>query len=238
MKAIILAGGLGTRLREVVSDVPKPMALVGGKPFLEYLVLQLKRQGLHEIVFSIGYKGELISEYFGDGSAWGCCFEYVQEAVPLGTGGAIRETLAKVDEEHALVMNGDSFCGFDLESLLTFHLERRAQVTMNLVRVDDMARYGSVTTNSEGAVAQFREKGDSGLGFINSGIYLVQRDVRERFPVGASSFERDFLPQLIGRGLFAAHTQEFFVDIGVPEDYHFMCEVAESGKLMETLNLP
>ncbi|MCD6468888.1 MAG: nucleotidyltransferase family protein [Thermoplasmata archaeon] len=220
MKSLILAGGLGTRLRKIVPDKPKPMALIANRPFLEYLILQLKQYRLTDIVLCVGYLGERVKEYFGDGSRWDVHVSYSQESAPLGTGGAIRLAEKLVQAENFLVMNGDSFLDIDLNRLIDYHLERKALATMALAEVEDPARYGAVEINEKGEIESFVEKGESsGSKLINGGIYVLDRKVFDYIPEGKVSLEREVFPKLIGRKFYGVPVKGYFIDIGIPEDY-------------------
>jgi D-glycero-alpha-D-manno-heptose 1-phosphate guanylyltransferase len=223
MEAIILAGGKGTRLKDVVRDMPKPMAPIGGKPFLEYLLLQLIRWNVRDIILSVGYKFEAIQNYFEDGNRWNVRIRYSVENKPLGTGGAIREAARLLAKDNFLVMNGDSYCDLDFDSFSTFHSSSNASLSLALVALDDVRRYGRVTLNNSGHVLNFEEKtAGGGPGLINSGIYLFNRDILPFFPLGDVSFEQIVLPHLIGKRLYGMQVKAFFIDIGVPEDYFYL----------------
>lgn len=227
MIAIILAGGEGTRLREVVSDVPKPMAPVAGKPFLEYLILQLKQGGIREIILSTGYKRETVKAYFGTGERWGVRISYSEEEFPLGTGGALRKASVLPDAPDAgpvLVLNGDSFLEIDLRALAAFHAGKNARATMGLVFLEDTSRYGRVETDSAGQVIAFAEKSAGSPGRINGGVYVFGRDILASIPEGKVSLETEVLPLLVGRGLYGMETKGFFRDIGIPHDYRGLNE--------------
>lgn len=223
-KAVILAGGLGLRIREVVKDVPKPMAMVGGRPFLEYLIIQLRQWDIRDIVITTGYKGELIKDFFKSGEKWSVNILYSEEREPLGTGGAIKEACKAVQDDSFFVMNGDSYFDADFKLLLRFHREKGAKVTMGLVSVNDTARYGRVETDDDGKIKKFAEKGRGGPGVINSGIYVIEREVFRRFPQERFSLESDVLPLFIDSGLYGIAGKGFFVDIGVPDDYMKTCK--------------
>jgi D-glycero-alpha-D-manno-heptose 1-phosphate guanylyltransferase len=223
MKAVILAGGKGTRLRDVIKDIPKPMSPVNGRPFLEYLVMQLVKWDIRELIFSIGYKGEIIRSYFDNGSKWGVRIEYSEETEPLGTGGAIRKAAGLIDGEHFAAMNGDSFLDIDFKALAAFHRETSASVTIGLAEVDDSGRYGSVEVNEKGEVERFAEKGREGKGLINGGVYIFKSNVVNAIPPGLVSLETDFLPAVIKNGLFGMAVRGYFMDIGIPEDYMNIC---------------
>jgi D-glycero-alpha-D-manno-heptose 1-phosphate guanylyltransferase len=235
MKAIILAGGLGTRLRDIVQDVPKPMAPVGGKPFLEYLILQLVRWDIREIVISTGYKGDVIKSYFGDGGKWGVKIDYSEEESPLGTGGALKKAARMVDDHQFILMNGDSFINIDFGRFIDFHDRKKAAVTMSLVHVTNMSRYGEVKVNENGKVYRFVEKSVDGEGYINAGVYLLDRKIISRIPDGKVSLEREILPLLIGPGVHAMTVDGFFMDIGTPIDYLKICR--EPGDIKKAVRL-
>lgn len=228
MKSLFLAGGLGTRLRGIVNDQPKPMIFVANKPFLEYLILQLKRYGLTDIVLCIGYLGEQIRQYFDDGSRWGVHISYSYENKPLGTGGAIKlaEGFVKlVKEDKFLVMNGDSYLDVNLNMLINYHLKMGALATMALGEVEDASRYGAVEISENGEIKSFLEKGQ-GLRsrLINGGIYVFDRKIFEYIPEGKVSLEKEVFPKLIGQGFYGMPINGFFIDIGIPEDYERLQE--------------
>ncbi|MFC1489028.1 nucleotidyltransferase family protein [Thermodesulfobacteriota bacterium] len=224
MKAIILAGGIGHRLRETVKRVPKPMAPVGDKPFLEYLVLQLAKWKIKEIIFSIGYKRDIIKTYFGNGEKWGVQIKYSEEDIPLGTGGGLREAALFMDDDCFIVMNGDSFFEVDISRSINLHKEKNAIATLGLLRVDDTSRFGSVGIDKNGEILSFSEKGRGGSGLINGGVYIFNREIIENIPPGKVSLENDILPSLVKKGLYGVVAKGFFVDIGTPEDYLNLCK--------------
>lgn len=232
MKAIILAGGLGTRLRDIVKDVPKPMALVAGKPFLEYLVLQLMKWDISEIILSIGYKGDVIKTYFGNGKRFGVKFRYSEEKEPLGTGGAIRESLTYLDDKQFIVMNGDSFLNVDFHELVSCHYERHAKATIGLVHAQSTSRYGRVELNENGEVVRFLEKSPERDGLINGGVYIFRSEVFNGISSGNVSLEKEILPSLVNHGLYGIIVHGFFIDIGVPHDY--LALYKEPERLLDT----
>jgi D-glycero-alpha-D-manno-heptose 1-phosphate guanylyltransferase len=220
MRVIILAGGMGTRLREVVPDLPKPMAPVGGRPFLEYLIEKLLAAGLGDIVLSVGYRADLIREHFGH--RWGAArISYSEETEALGTGGAIVHALRDGEADPLLVMNGDTFLDLDFRDLLAWRRrEAPGPVAMVLHRVDDVSRYGAVQCHG-GVVSGFSEKGPSGPGLINAGIYLIEPGVFSRFGLsGKFSLETELLrPHVATLRPRAYVSDAYFVDIGVPSDF-------------------
>lgn len=225
MKAVILAGGFGTRLKSVIADIPKPMAPVNGHPFLEILVKRLVRRGITDIVLSVGYKQEVVSDYFGNGSSIGATINYSPEDFPLGTGGAIHKVMVQYPDDLYLVMNGDSFFDNNIPELLAYHHAKQANITLALTEVTDKGRYGSVDLSPDGVICGFAEKGGSGLGLINAGVYVLEHRCKDYFLEKVCSFENDILPEMIGKGLFGIHQQGAFIDIGIPEDYHAFCQL-------------
>jgi len=219
MEAIILAGGLGTRLRRVVPDRPKPMAPVAGKPFLEWLLQALAVGGLEKIVLSVGYLAEHIFHYFGHTFA-GLTLEYCTEEEPLGTGGAIVKALRQVGSTACFVLNGDTFFGVDYRVMEQRFKGANSKLMMALKNVPDAARYGRVITWKD-TVIRFDEKGHKGPGLINGGVYLIDHNLFSTPPPARRfSFETDFLqPRVAQLRPTAFISTGYFIDIGVPNDY-------------------
>jgi len=218
MEAIVLAGGLGTRLASRLQGVPKPMAPIAGRPFLEILLGRLRRSGCTRVLLSVGHLHTVISDYFG--TTWqGMAIEYVIEDTPMGTGGAIRMALAKAQEDAVLVLNGDTFLEMDYAAALASHQASGADVTLSITPQEDIARYGEVVTDGN-RVTGFTEKGRSGPGWINGGVYVLPKSLQwpEHLPE-KFSFETNFLVPDVDSYRFAPFRVEgFFLDIGVPED--------------------
>jgi D-glycero-alpha-D-manno-heptose 1-phosphate guanylyltransferase len=219
MEAIVLAGGKGTRLSAVVPNLPKPMAPVAGRPFLSYLLHRLQTQGVRRVCLSTGYMGEVVRGAYGS-SFEGMEIAYAQEETPLGTGGAVRMSLAFTREEDVFVMNGDTFAELDLRLMKDLHLAARSRLTLALTHVADTARYGAVDV-ADGRIVGFSEKGAVGPGYINAGVYLLRRDLFEDMNLPkAFAFEQDVVVrQLAALRPRAFLTSGYFIDIGVPEDY-------------------
>ncbi len=236
MQAIILAGGEGTRLRSVVRDRPKPMAEIAGKPFLEYLLLQLKQADIEDIILSIGYKGNVIQSYFKTGAERGVKIAYSIEQQPLGTGGAVREAIACSSDDVFIVMNGDSFFDLDIHRLLQFHHENNGLGTIALTNIHNSERYGNVTVNHKGEIIRFEEKSAAVDSVINCGVYILQRTILSFLSAEEVSLEKEIFPQLIGKGLFGMIQAGYFIDIGIPSDYMFL--QTNSGPLFKALGLP
>ena len=217
---LILVGGLGTRLRAVVHEVPKPMAPIAGRPFLEYLVRWLRRSGVTKLAMCVGHRAESIQQYFQDGHDLGLDIKYVVEDRPLGTWGAIRQAAEALVEPVFFVLNGDSWLDVELSRLLHFHIATGAVATIAAAEVSDCSRFGTLQVDSSGAILAFREKGGGkGPGMVNGGVYVFSRETLSIAPAGASSLEQDVFPKLVGRGLNALPVRGYFVDIGVPDEY-------------------
>ncbi|MBN1359571.1 MAG: nucleotidyltransferase family protein [Sedimentisphaerales bacterium] len=220
-EAMILVGGKGTRLRSAVSDRPKPMAEVAGRPFVAWLLAMLHDQGIRRAVLCTGYLGDLVEAHFGDGRRWDMDLRYSRDPFPLGTGGAVRYALDRIEGDRFLVLNGDSYCRCDIALLASVHTRHHARATLWLVGSEDCRRYGSVLVGPDGAVQSFAEKPSAPeSGLVNAGVYLIERAAAETIPAGRCvSLEREFFPGLVGHGLFAVASQDAFIDIGTPESY-------------------
>ncbi len=223
MKAVILVGGKGTRLRPLTLATPKPMVPLANKPFVAYVLEHLKSHGIEDIVFSMGYLPEGIKAYFGDGAAMGVNLTYVVEDSPLGTAGAVKNVEKYVRDGDFLVLNGDILTDLDVGALVAWHRERQAVGTIALTPVDDPTAYGLVRIGGEGEVLGFLEKPswdqiDTNL--INAGTYVLRSEVLEMIPAGVEySFERGVFPRLVGKGLHGYRSDAYWLDIGTPEKY-------------------
>lgn len=217
-EAIVLAGGFGTRLREVVPDLPKPMASVAGRPFLEILLATLARKGFTRVVLSLGFMSEKIIGHFGDSYA-GIELVYEVESQPLGTGGAIRAALARCVADHVFIFNGDTY--LDIEADELERLWQASRHPLIVVReVSDTARFGKVEMR-DGRIVDFLEKGLSGPGLINVGCYVLPKAALEDFPLKKPfSIETEYFMRSLQRIWFDGFvTRGRFIDIGVPDDY-------------------
>ncbi len=219
VRAFVLCGGLGTRLRPVLSDRPKSMALVAGVPFLELLLNRLRGQGIREIVLGTGHMAERIEDYFRKGQELDLSIQYSRETEPLGTGGALK-LAEQLLSDPVVVLNGDSFVEWDLAAALELLREKDATFVMVLQRVPDVSRYGSVTVDPEGRVTEFVEKGTrTGGGLINAGVYLLRKVIVNAMPSGqAVSLERDVFPGLLKGKVYGLISGGLFIDIGIPAD--------------------
>lgn len=224
MEVIILAGGLGTRLRSVVSEVPKCMAPVADKPFLWYLLKYLTRFNVSRVVLSVGYLREVIFKWIEEvKDEFPFSFEYAIEEEPLGTGGGIRLAMNKIKESEAVILNGDTFFDVNLQQLVDFHRSHiESLLTIALKPMTDFDRYGTVAVTPNGKVLRFNEKQPCKEGNINGGIYVLSKN--EQIFEGQStkfSFETDIMQRRCGEKgcLYAEVHNGYFIDIGIPEDY-------------------
>ncbi|HYV95265.1 MAG TPA: HAD-IIIA family hydrolase [Chitinophagales bacterium] len=218
--AIILAGGFGTRLQSVVKDIPKPMAPIAGKPFLEYLLHYLSKHGIEKVILSVGYKWETIKNYFGD-SYREMKLEYSIEDEPLGTGGAILKAVRSSDEKQFFIFNGDSFFNIDLKEFDLRHKTKDVRLSLALKRMRNFDRYGVVQTDSSNRIIAFEEKKFYDEGDINGGIYILHRDLFSGMNLPEKfSFEKDVMEKYCKEFFFSGFTfDDYFIDIGIPEDY-------------------
>jgi NDP-sugar pyrophosphorylase family protein len=215
--AVVLAGGLGSRLRAVVGDRPKALAPVAGRPFLEYLLRHLADAGVREAVLCTGFGADAVAEVMGDGARFGLRLRYSREDRPLGTGGALRQAAAMLGPGPALVLNGDSLVSLPLAALCALHAGRAARATLLLARVPDCSRFGAVSIDPDGRMLRFEEKHRAGPGLVNAGVYLVEQSVLQTIPGGREvSLEKEVFPGLIG-GLYGLVVDTELVDIGTPE---------------------
>ena len=224
MKAVILAGGEGTRLRPLTLQVPKPVVPIANVPFLGYQLDLLRRHGISEAILSLGYRPHKIEAELGDGSRFGIRLRYVVEQSPLGTGGAFKNAEPFLDGP-AVVFNGDILCDFDLTEILRSHRRRAATATLTLTRVDNPSAYGLVETGEGGRVARFLEKPGREqvtCDTINAGLYVLEPEVLKTIPAGVNtSFERKVFPGLLAGGLpvYAFISPGYWIDIGTPQKY-------------------
>lgn len=218
---IILAGGLGTRLRGVVSDLPKAMAPVNGKPFLEYILDYISKAGFQRVILSTGYMSKSIEDYFHDRYR-SLEILYSVEEEPLGTGGAIKLASTKVTTPYFIVMNGDTFFRIDMQQFFTKHVEQLANMSIALRRVEDASRYGLVECDDNFNIVSFHEKStEKNSGLINGGIYIIKTKYFKKFPFPDKfSLECDWMQKLVGNSEIKGQVfDNYFLDIGIPEDY-------------------
>ncbi len=221
MECIVLAGGMGTRLRGTIGELPKCMAPVGGAPFLSYLFRYLSSQGVTKVVLSLGFKSEVVIDWLRQSATTlPFAIDWVVEAEPLGTGGGIRLAMAKCSAPEVFVLNGDTLFLIDMLKMQADGAGKM-EATLALKPMQDFSRYGIVQTNDSDTITSFQEKMPRESGDINGGIYLLRRDLflQRTFPP-KFSFEKDYLEQYVSEGVFAGwRSDAYFIDIGVPEDY-------------------
>jgi mannose-1-phosphate guanylyltransferase len=221
--AVVLVGGLGTRLRPLTLSAPKPMLPTAGLPFLTHLLSRIADAGIEHVVLGTSFKAGVFESEFGDGSKLGLQIDYVVEDEPLGTGGGIANVSEKLRHDTALVFNGDVLSGADLGALLSCHENNGADVTLHLVRVGDPRAFGCVPTDSEGMVTAFLEKTqDPPTDQINAGCYVFKREVIDLIPKGrALSVEREVFPGLLSDGLRVCGYVDstYWRDMGTPDDF-------------------
>jgi D-glycero-alpha-D-manno-heptose 1-phosphate guanylyltransferase len=220
VKAIVLAGGLGTRLAPVTGDIPKPMAPIGSRPFLEYLLDYLFDQDIEEVVLAVSHKWEVIRAHFAEDYR-GMSLAYSVEDVPLGTGGAMRQALATLSDDDVVVLNGDTLFCVDLESMASAHRSGERRLSMALKQVADSNRFGRVEVSADGVITDFLEKTTGAPGWINGGVYMLNRRLFTDFAMPERfSFEKDLVEPNVERiRPLAFYSKAYFIDMGVREDY-------------------
>lgn len=221
-EAIILAGGFGTRLQSVVSDVPKPMAPINTIPFLNYIFDYLKFYNIERVVLSTGYLSEKISEYYKE-EFNGIKISYTKEETPLGTGGGIRLAMLKCNTKNILVLNGDSFFDVNLNKYYNQYTSFHSDCTLALRKVDNAARFGTIKLGDMNVIKKFKEKDSiEKEGLINGGVYILNRDLflAKTIEKNPFSIEKDFYETKINElNIFGFEYDGYFIDIGIPEDY-------------------
>lgn len=219
-EAIVLAGGLGTRIRNVLPDIPKCMAEVNGRPFLSYVLDYLIEGHIAKVILSVGYRKDHIINYFKNNYK-SLDIEYSVENEPLGTGGAVKLSFGFCARKEAFVLNGDTFFFPDLQAMEQAHFRSEADITIAAKQMTETSRYGLIKTDNQGKITQFREK-DPGSGdrLINGGIYLINRKILENFPENKFSLENDIFKNLsLKFKMMAFESDAFFLDMGIPDDY-------------------
>ena len=228
MDVIILAGGLGTRLRSVVPDLPKPLAPVNGRPFLDTLLEYLDRfSHIRKVVMAIGYRAEAIKERYAN-THYHFPVAFAYEESPLGTGGGVKNALSLTSGDDIIVINGDTYAGVNIDALLKFHREKKGVATIAVARKKEGARYGAIEFDSDYRILSFSEKSDIS-NFVNAGTLVLRRSLFDSIPGGTiCSLEKDLIPQWLKQGVHAYFHEGGFHDIGTPESY------AEAGPYLKT----
>lgn len=220
LEAIILAGGLGTRLASTIPGLPKALAPIQGVAFLDLMLNQLKETGLvSKAVLAVGFRSEAVVKHF-EGKSTPIPIDFSIETSPLGTGGAILEALPKTSGDTVLILNGDCFCDLSFSEFYRTHLEKQADLTLAVLHSKDLSRYGSVCFKKNGRVSEFIEKTpDKKEGFLSAGIYVAERKVFAPFARGVWSIETDLFPRMLSNRMFVYPHQGTFLDIGTPASY-------------------
>lgn len=217
---LILAGGLGTRLKPRVSDLPKALAQIAGRPFLSYLLEYLETQGVSRCVISTGYLADKIRAEFGN--SFGTLeLSYIKEETPLGTGGAVRLALDCLNTDPFLVMNGDSFVAADLRDFVSIFDLSKSKLGMVVTECSDVSRFGSIKLGENSRIQEFVEKGiRQGAGLINAGMYILTKELFDEFSLNVPfSIEHDFFPKYVGPECLGYQCSRTFIDIGTPESF-------------------
>lgn len=216
---VILAGGKGSRLQAIVSDRPKPMAEINGRPFLDILLNHFRGMGLGRFILCTGDRADFIEDYYkkkGEGD-----ISFSRESIPLGTGGAIKNAEALINSDPFFVVNGDSFCPVDLPQFTKFHAQKKSLLSIILIESDNTNEFGSVYIDHSNRIIGFEEKKEKdGMSYINAGIYLFKKETLCTIPANAKySLEYDLFPKLVGKEIYGFPTKERLIDIGTPERY-------------------
>ncbi len=219
MQAIIMAGGLGSRLRPLTDHLPKPMVPIINKPILEYIVEHLRACGIRDIAMTLGYRPEIIMDYFGNGDAWDVDIRYFVETTPLGTAGGVRNAARKMDDD-VLVVSGDGFTNLDFAQLAHAHKSGGCDVTMALKQVRDARGFGLVRLDEQGTVVDLIEKPSVPIGgLVNMGIYVLSPRAMRKIPRGKYDFAKDLFPQMLGN-IHGFVSDCYWSDIGTLPSYY------------------
>ncbi len=235
MQAIILAGGLGTRLKSVVADKPKVLSPVAGKPFMQYIIQYLQQKGVTSYVFSLGYLADQVLDFLKENHP-DLDYQYYIEETPLGTGGGIKKAIELATEEDVLVVNADTFFDLPLLEMYDAHQATNAICTVSLKLMNDFDRYGSVEMDANHTITSFKEKAFIKQGLINGGYLLINKNyylqATNHLPK-TFSLEKDFLEKNIGQGVIKGFVSDgYFIDIGIPEDFSKAQEVFAGNRLV------
>ena len=215
-----MAGGLGKRLHSEVPNLQKVVAPVEGKPFLEYVLKNLYANKVRDVILAVGYRNRDILNMIDDIKPVNMDIHISMENSPLGTGGAVRNSMDLIKNEDVLICNGDSLSIFPFQKLYQFHKDKSAQISILIATVENISRYGSVKVNNKGQIVKFEEKKSSdNQGFINSGIYILKKQIISELPLHNFSLEKDFFPGKCNKGMYGLIDNFPFIDIGVPDDY-------------------
>lgn len=216
-EAVILAGGFGTRLKEISGDIPKPMVPVNGKPFLYYIFDKLESSRCTKILLSIHYRSDYIIEKIKKDMPTKIPIEFIIEKKPLGTGGALRLASNRIINSRFLALNGDTFTDVNFEAI--YKLGKKSEIVLSAVEVPDVSRYGLLKINKSGVVTSIGEKNNTGKGYINGGVYSISKSVFHSVDEDSFSLEKDILPNYVNK-MLSLKVPGYFVDIGIPKDFY------------------
>ena len=236
MQSLILAGGRGERMRPLTDKIPKVLLPIAGKPFLVHQINYLKNQGIKEIILAVGYKAQMVENYFTDGNKLGVKIIYSKEKTPLDTAGAIKNAENLIKDKELLILNGDSFTNINFKKMLKFHRKMKQPITIAAIKVKKPARFGQVLINDKSIITKFKEKNEKiKEAFINTGIYIFQKKILKNFSKNKKiSLEKDVFPKFAGK-IVAFKIKGYFIDIGVKEDYQKFNQ--DIKKLSQTIKL-
>ena len=235
MKAVIMAGGRGSRLMPLTKSIPKPLVPMVDKPVMWYIIRLLKRAGIRDIVVTLGYRGDQIVREFGDGADLGVRLHYVYESQPLGTAGGVRNAADYLDEDF-LVVSGDAYTDFDLADLAQWHYTKGGVMTVAAYPVSDPTRFGVIVSDADGLILRFEEKPlHPASHLVNTGIYVCDKRVLSLIPDGFYDFAKDLFPRLIGN-MFACRLEGFWSDIGTLSTYYWTnLQIVQNRKIAADL---
>lgn len=224
---IVLAGGLGTRLKPIVNDLPKCLAPVGNKPFIYHQMKQLQLQGIEKFILALGYKAQMVKKEISTWNTDMFAIDFSEEDEPLGTGGALLKAMTKFNLSEAIAINGDTYIRGNIDSMLDpLAIESREYIRIATTHIENAARYGSIETNQKGQVTQFLEKGRSKNGEVSCGVYRIHLKAFMHHRQKPFSLEQDIFPMNCSLGtIFAQSLDAEFIDIGVPDDYLRFCKL-------------
>ena len=219
MKAVILPGGKGERLKPLTDNMPKPMVSIITKPIIEFIILRLRECGFYDIAITLGYRGDDIKNHLGDGKDLGVKISYYVEESPLGTAGGVKNARDFLTEDF-LVVSGDAFTELDFKEFFLYHKQKGAIATLAVKEVDDIKGFGVVKTDTDGRIIEFLEKPESSaIKTVNTGIYAMKPDIIELIPDGFFDFGKNLFPTLVG-SIYAYKTDSYWSDIGTLESYY------------------
>ena len=247
MKAVIMAGGFGTRIQPLTNSIPKPMLPIMNKPMMEHTMMMLKDLGIQEFIVLLYFKSEVIKNYFKDGSDFGIQITYVVPDDDYGTAGAVKKAQEYIGTENFIIISGDLVTDFDFQKIFDYHKEKKSKLSITLTSVENPLEFGIVIADKEGKIEKFLEKPSWGEVFsdtINTGIYIIEPEILDYIPKNENfDFAKDLFPLLMRQeiDLMAGHAQGYWRDVGNPESYRDVHEDIFTGNFnlaAKQLNIP